>query len=66
MPDDKRGRTREKEKEEKGWKKTHVGRNIKGIFKTRKEIRVERFIIEELDRYIKLNKRSEKNLKYIG
>jgi len=34
--------------------------------KTRAEIRVERFIIEEMDRYIKLHKEHEKDLKYIG
>lgn len=36
------------------------------IFKTRTEIRVERFIIDEIDRYIKLHKEHEKDLKYIG
>lgn len=35
-------------------------------FKTRTEIRVDRFIIEEMDRYIKLHKEHEKDLKYIG
>jgi hypothetical protein len=35
-------------------------------FKTRTEIRVERFIIDEIDRYIKLHKEHEKELKYIG
>lgn len=35
-------------------------------FKIRTEIRVERFIIEEMDRYIKLHKEHEKDLKYIG
>lgn len=36
------------------------------ISKTRAEIRVERFIIDELDRYIKLHKEHEKDLTYIG
>ncbi len=35
-------------------------------YKTRAEIRVERFILDELDRYIKLHKEHEKDLKYIG
>ena len=35
-------------------------------FKTRTEIRVERFIIEEMDKYIKLHKEHEKDLRYIG
>lgn len=35
-------------------------------FKTRAQIRVERFIVEELDRYIRLHKRHEKDLRYIG
>lgn len=35
-------------------------------FKTRTEIRVERFIVEEIDRYIKLHKEHGKDLKYIG
>jgi len=34
--------------------------------KTRKEIRVERFIIEQMDRYIELHKKHEKDLTYIG
>ena len=37
-----------------------------GAVKTRTEIRVERFIIDELDRYIKLHKEHEKDLTYIG
>lgn len=35
-------------------------------FKTRTEIRVERFVLDEIDRYIKLHKEHEKDLKYIG
>ena len=35
-------------------------------FKTRKEIRVEKFLIDEIDRYIKLHKEHEKEIKYIG
>ena len=34
--------------------------------KTRKEIRVERFILEQLDEYIRLHKEHEKDLSYIG
>ncbi len=34
--------------------------------KTITEIRVERFIVEEMDRYIKLHKEHEKDLSYIG
>ena len=35
-------------------------------FKTRAEIRVERFILDELDMYIKLHKKHEKDISYIG
>ena len=35
-------------------------------FKTRKEIRVEKFVIDEIDRYIRLHKEHEKEIKYIG
>jgi hypothetical protein len=35
-------------------------------FKTRKEIRVEKFLLDEIDRYIKLHKEHEKEIKYIG
>ena len=34
--------------------------------KTRTEIRVERFIVEQIDRYIKLHKEHEKGISYIG
>lgn len=34
--------------------------------KTRKEIRVERFILEQLEEYIRLHKEHEKDLSYIG
>lgn len=49
-------------------KKTkNLSKNKKGgPFKTRAQIRVERFIVEELDRYIRLHKRHEKDLRYIG
>lgn len=35
-------------------------------FKTRKEIRVEKFLIDEMERYIRLHKEHEKEIKYIG
>ena len=35
-------------------------------FKTRTEIMVERFIIDELDSYIRLHKKHEKDISYIG
>jgi hypothetical protein len=35
-------------------------------FKTRKEIRLEKFLIDEMDRYIRLHKEHEKEIKYIG
>lgn len=35
-------------------------------FKTRKEIRVEKFLIDEIERYIRLHKEHEKEIKYIG
>jgi|GEM_PF-2296882 len=38
----------------------------KKSFKTRKEIRVEKFLLDEIDRYIRLHKEHEKNIKYIG
>jgi len=38
----------------------------RGPFKTHAQIRVERFILEEIDRYIKLHKSHEKDLRYIG
>jgi hypothetical protein len=34
--------------------------------KTRTEIRVERFIVDQMDRYIRLHKEHEKDLNYIG
>ena len=37
-----------------------------GIFRSLKEIRVEKFLIDELERYIKLHKEHEKEIKYIG
>ncbi len=40
-------------------------KETKGM-KTRKEIRVERFILEQIDRYIRLHKEHEKDLDYIG
>ncbi len=36
------------------------------VYKTRKEIRLERFLIDEIERYIKLHKEHEKEIKYIG
>jgi hypothetical protein len=41
-------------------------KKIEENFKTRKEIRVERFLIEEIERYIRLHKEHEKEIKYIG
>jgi hypothetical protein len=35
-------------------------------FKTRQEIRVEKFLIDEIERYIRLHKEHEKEIKYIG
>jgi len=52
--------------ENKKTKKMDKNKNMKKRFKSRAEIRVERFIIEEIDRYIKLHKEHEKDLKYIG
>jgi len=37
-----------------------------GMFRTRREIRIERFIIEQIDEYIRLHKEHEKDLRYIG
>ena len=37
-----------------------------GKFRTRREIRVERFILEQMDEYIRLHKEHEKDLRYIG
>jgi hypothetical protein len=37
-----------------------------GRFMTRREIRVERFILEQMDEYIRLHKEHEKDLRYIG
>jgi len=37
-----------------------------GVFRTRREIRIERFIIEQIDEYIRLHKEHEKDLRYIG
>ena len=37
-----------------------------GKFRTRQEIRIERFIIEQIDEYIRLHKEHEKDLNYIG
>ena len=34
--------------------------------KTKVEIRVERFIVDQMDRYIELHKEHEKDLNYIG
>jgi hypothetical protein len=34
--------------------------------RTREEIRIERFIVEQIDKYIKLHKEHEKDLDYIG
>lgn len=49
-------------------KKQQSGISEKNVneFKTRKEIRVEKFLIDEIDRYIKLHKEHEKEIKYIG
>ena len=46
--------------------KNKKGDKKRGHFKTRAQIRVERFIVEELDRYIRIHKRHEKDLRYIG
>lgn len=46
--------------------KDEKNKKIKKQFRTRAEVRVERFIIDEIDRYIKLHKEHEKDLKYIG
>jgi len=35
-------------------------------FRNRREIRVERFILEQMDEYIRLHKEHEKDLRYIG
>lgn len=52
------------ETENKGNKQS---RDNKGKqFKTRKEIRVEKFLIDEMERYIRLHKEHEKEIKYIG
>jgi hypothetical protein len=37
-----------------------------GRFRTRREIRIERFIIEQIDEYIRLHKEHEKDINYIG
>lgn len=34
--------------------------------KTRKEIRVEKFLLDEIERYIRLHKEHEKEINYIG
>jgi len=36
------------------------------IERTRREIRIERFILDQIDSYIKLHKEHEKDLRYIG
>jgi len=46
--------------------KNKKGDKKEGPFKTRAQIRVERFIVDELDRYIRIHKRHEKDLRYIG
>jgi hypothetical protein len=55
------------ENDNKG-KQTQKQRNEKKDkeFKTRKEIRVEKFLIDEMERYIRLHKEHEKEIKYIG
>lgn len=53
-------------KKTKNLTKNKRGEKKKGPFKTRAQIRVERFIVEELDRYIRIHKRHEKDLRYIG
>ncbi|MCX6820464.1 MAG: hypothetical protein NT016_00715 [Candidatus Aenigmarchaeota archaeon] len=40
--------------------------DVGGRSRTRREIRVERFIIEQMDEYIRLHKEHEKDLRYIG
>lgn len=35
-------------------------------YKTRKQIRLEKFLIDEIERYIRLHKEHEKEIKYIG
>jgi hypothetical protein len=37
-----------------------------GKFLTRQEMRVERFILKQIDEYIRLHKEHEKDLRYIG
>lgn len=41
-------------------------KKLRKQFRSHAEMRVEQFIIEEIDRYIKLHKEHEKDLKYIG
>lgn len=55
----------DKNKKSKKTKKTEIHERERP-FKTRTEIKIERFIIEEMDRYIKLHKEHEKDLRYIG
>ena len=47
-------------------KKEDMKKEFVKDFKTRKEIRVEKFLIDEIDRYIRLHKEHEKEIKYIG
>ena len=55
----------DKDKKSKKTEKVEIPERERS-FKTRTEIRVERFVIEEMDRYIKLHKEHEKDLRYIG
>lgn len=53
-------------KKTKALAKNKKGDKKRDPFKTRAQIRVERFIVEELDRYIRIHKKHEKDLRYIG
>ena len=52
--------------EEKAKDRKHGNEGKDKQFKTRKEIRVEKFVIDEIERYIRLHKEHEKEINYIG
>jgi hypothetical protein len=41
-------------------------KNEKGTIKKQKKKEIEKFIIDQMERYIKIHKKHEKDLKYIG
>ena len=53
-------------KKKKSNRKAEKPGEADGRFRTRREIRIERFIIEQIDEYIRLHKEHEKDLNYIG